>query len=186
MTAEPTGTAEPQEPETTLPSAKIAPAPSLEKQELLKLYELSVQEYRFQVQLNWDRSKHMLVIDGVLLGAAATLYKLQPGQTPPPIVGVIFLLAAIVSALGFFGVRRGHSYYRETRGLKEKFEARLGLDALGLALRTTPGMNQSPPVPAGRWTKLAAWAGKLTVHLQAIFAVAGALSLAAAIYVLVA
>jgi hypothetical protein len=42
-----------------------------DRPELLKLYELTLQEYRFQVLLNWDRMKNVFVVDGVLTPESA-------------------------------------------------------------------------------------------------------------------
>lgn len=137
----------------------------------MKLYELSLQEYRFQVLLNWDRSKQMLVVDGVLLAAAAAVYRLAPARNPA-IIGILFLLVALVSLLGFAGTKTGHEYYRATRNVKTEYERRLGLDKLGLALETTPGMKEShqpDAVPLRNAGRLLRRVGRLTFHLQFLF-----------------
>lgn len=154
-----------------------------------------MQEVRFQVLLNWDRSKQMLTVNGALLAAAAALYKLQPGQTPRLFVGVIFALSAVCSVLGVLGVRSGQTYYRAARDVKARYEQALGLPARRLALETTLGMARAhrppeshamaDPATGRRWkerlTSLLEAGGKLKVHLQFLFAVAALLSTSAAL-----
>jgi hypothetical protein len=157
----------------------------LGKADLLKLYELSLLEYRFQVLLNWDRSKQMLVIDGVLLAAAAAIYRLDPIGTPA-IVGVLFALVSLTSLLGIAGTQRGHAYYRATRETKAKYEQKLGLDKLGLALETTAGMKEThrpEEAPLSRRLQFWSWIGKLTVHLQFLFLAAAGAGIAGAVIV---
>jgi hypothetical protein len=151
----------------------------LVKADLLKLYELSLQEYRFQITLNWDRSKQLLTINGLLLGGSVGIYRLVPSGQIPRVAGVLFLLVVVTSILGVAGVRRGHAYYRSIRAVKAEYEKRLGLPAEGLALETTSGMreaNRPYETPASATRKLWRWAGKVTVHLEFLFwaiAVAG-------------
>ena len=141
------------------------------REELLKLYELALQEYRFQVLLNWDRLKHAFVIDGVLVGAAAAIWKLGNGTDPPIVVAWILALASANSVFGVLGSRTGHSYYRETRKVKTTIEQKLGLPESGMALSSTAGMregHQPETVPLTLPRKIVRWAMKVNTYLEVV------------------
>jgi hypothetical protein len=57
-------------------------------------------------------------------------------------VAIVLTVTAISCVLGILGMRRGHSYYREARGLKTRLERALGLSELGFALVSTSGMAE--------------------------------------------
>jgi hypothetical protein len=140
-----------------------------DRQELLKLYELALQEYRFQVLLNWDRLKHAFVVDGVLVAAAAAIWKLGNGADPPVVVAWILALAAANSVLGILGSRTGHSYYRETRKVKTTIEQKLGLPENGMALSSTVGMregHQPETTPFTLPRRVWRWATRVNTYLE--------------------
>ena len=41
--------------------------------ELIRLYEIAVEEYRFQVQLNWNRAQYLLGFNTAVIAAGAAL-----------------------------------------------------------------------------------------------------------------
>jgi len=108
--------------------------------ELQKQYELVLQEYRFQVQLNWDRAKHFLIFNAAIFAAAVALYK--NGATPAAKVGIALLLAlcAVNSFVGRQAVAQGHEMYREIRATKTKLEKALDLGEY--AIVSTQGMKR--------------------------------------------
>lgn len=139
------------------------------REELLKLYELALQEYRFQVLLNWDRLKHAFVVDGVLVGAAAGIWKLGSAVDPPTVVAWILALTSANSVLGIFGSWTGHSYYRETRKVKAAIEQKLGLPSSGMALSSTVGMregHQPETVPLTLPRKVWRSASRVNTYVQ--------------------
>ena len=75
----------------------------------------------------------MFVTDGVLVGAAAGIWKLGAQSEPPKIVGWILGLVTVNSLLGVVGSRTGHGYSRETRAVKAALEKELGLPTAGLS-----------------------------------------------------
>lgn len=81
-----------------------------------------LQEYRFQVQLNWDRSKHYLTFNTTLLGAAVALSKNV--DTVPARAGLfgLLLVAAMNSYAGMQATSIGHAYYQRTRNTKSDLE----------------------------------------------------------------
>jgi len=156
-----------------------------DRAELLKLYELALQEYRFQILLNWDRSKHALIFNGALLGAAAGLFRLGSGA--PLLVSVIFAFVFVNSALGALGSRRGHSYYRATRAHKAAIERELGLAQRNLAIETTTGMREDhqPALrPRTRVARVARWGGRVTTYTESILWMIAATALVGVVTVL--
>lgn len=100
-------------------------------------YRRAIEEYRFQVDLNWRRSEYFFVLNIGVLVAAATL--LASENLPSALVGLVFGLGALLAGLSLLANNTQHGYYQSTRELKEKLEGRLGLG--DLALQTTPGMG---------------------------------------------
>jgi hypothetical protein len=95
--------------------AEPLPTPDLWKQ-----YEIVLQEYRFQVQLNWDRAKHFLIFNTAIFAAAVALYK--NGSTSLARLGVasLMLISAANSLVGWQTVSQGHEIYRDVRDLKAR------------------------------------------------------------------
>lgn len=117
--------------------------------ELEKQYDRVLQEYRFQVQLNWDRAKHYLVFNTTLIAGAAVLYNNAEQRAVPHLaVAILLLLSCRNSVIGARAVDRGQNYYREIRGTKAALEAVLNLQQY--AILSTPGMKRDhDAVPAG-------------------------------------
>jgi len=160
------------------------PAEEPNRAELLRLYELAVQEYRFQVLLNWDRTKHVLASDAILLGVAAGLYKLS-GQAV--FTSIVLVFVAINSVLGAVGVQTGHRYYRSTRRHMAAVAKRLGLPAAGLAMETTSGMAEEHDpsrVPVSFVTRNLRFLGRITTHITVLLAFIAAVALASAVMLL--
>jgi hypothetical protein len=128
--------------------------------ELERQYDRVLAEYRFQVTLNWDRAKHYLAFNTVIIGAAVALYDASDRGVPR--VGVITLLgiAAANSLIGQHAVGLGQVYYRSIRDTKARLEQALGLDKF--AILSTPGMKRelgaalagTPHAGLGRWSKI--------------------------------
>lgn len=98
--------------------------PDIEKQ-----YANVLAEYRFQVQLNWDRTKHYFTFNTALLGAAVALYKLDESWPARAGVSALLLIAATNSIHDAFAVGRGHEYYRSHRADRDPHRARVNTDA---------------------------------------------------------
>lgn len=107
------------------------------RDELLALYKLAVEEYRYEVTLGWERQKLFIGTNVALLGVLAGL-----GSRHPVLVPLALVVGAVVSLLGAFVVLRTHTYYRSARAHFQALEAQLGLDRAGLGLATTPGMSE--------------------------------------------
>ncbi len=151
------------------------------KPDLQKQYELVLQEYRFQVQLNWDRAKHFLIFNTAIFAAAVALYR--NGATISAKLGVaaLMLVAATNSFVGRHAVAQGHEFYREIRNLKARLETLLGLE--GFAIQSTAGMKRerdhaaegTPGTGKGRLSSI-------TIQVQALLLLIGLFAGLGAVY----
>src|SRR4051794_27054743 len=62
---------------------------------LMDLYKIAVDEYRFQVKLNADRSRDYLVLNSAVIAAGVTLL----GQKAYLLAGCVFLAGSCVAVL---------------------------------------------------------------------------------------
>ncbi len=160
------------------PASTPPKAPDLQKQ-----YELVLQEYRFQVQLNWDRAKHFLIFNTAILAAAVALYK--SGSTPIAKLGIAALmtLSALNSFMGRHSVAEGHRFYREIRDLKTRLESELGLGDFAIA--STPGMKRSRgEAPEGTPKSGRGRLRTINFQLQALLVIIGLVSVMGTAYAL--
>lgn len=73
-----------------------------DRAEAMKLYELAIDEYRFQVQLNWDRSKYLLGFTVAIIGLGAGL--LRVGDRASPFLVFVFAVGLFASLLSLLVV----------------------------------------------------------------------------------
>jgi hypothetical protein len=112
----------------------MSEAPS---EDLQRQYDRALDEYRFQVDLNWRRSEYFFVLNVGVLIAAATMFAAD--NVPRELVAVLFLIGALLAVLSVFANESQHGYYRSARYVKQRIEERLELKEMALA--TTPGMG---------------------------------------------
>jgi hypothetical protein len=103
----------------------------------MELYKVAVEEYRFQVKLNAERSRDYLVLNSAIIAAAISL----SGQHAALLAGAVFAAGLCVALLAGLGIHTQHNYYRETRDTKKLLERRLGIS--GLVVKTTPSAGSS-------------------------------------------
>jgi hypothetical protein len=102
----------------------MEPAASLARDELLEVYKIAVEEYRFQVRLNADRSRDFIVLNSAIIAAAITLL----GQARMSLrAGMVFLIGFAVAVLSALGTHTQHGYYRDARNRTAQLEERLGI-----------------------------------------------------------
>jgi hypothetical protein len=95
---------------------------------LLKVYSTAIDEYRFNVQLGWDRTKFFLLLNSGLIAAGVGLLKVAEGSVLPSIFLVLFFLLSIfISAFGLQTAKIAKGYYREAVFTKTLVERELGL-----------------------------------------------------------
>jgi len=142
----------------------------LEREELLKLYDASLREYHFNVNLGSERQKFYIGLNVAYIGALASLG--SKASPLGPLLPGAFLVGAMTSFLGAFVVDKAHEYYRNARAQFQRIERALKLDVHQLGMTTTPGMQ------GNKWT----WTSRLRVVDMAKFTLwmLAALNLAAA------
>jgi hypothetical protein len=101
--------------------------PPLTPEQLLELYKVAIEEYRFQVKLNSDRLLHLTVFNIAVLSAGAGLVKVGGSKLGNWLVAAIFLAGFCTCLIGARAVRTSHQYYRRTVHRKTVYEELLGL-----------------------------------------------------------
>jgi hypothetical protein len=144
------------------------------REELLDLYKIAVDEYRFQVSLNWDRSKYFLAFNTAVIGVGTGLVNAGRTLATPLLVG-IFAVGLASAALSAVAVRLQHGYYHSTRDRMLSLATQLGIEGLGVA--TTPGAR-------GERNTFVTRAGKVQNILYTLLFVAAVVDLLGMIYVL--
>jgi hypothetical protein len=106
---------------------KPLPADPEKRHELmLKVYGATLDEYRFNVQLAWDRTKFFIVVNSGLIGAGVGLFKIGDAATEIFLIP-FFLLSMVIAVFGLQTVAIGKNYYRESIFKKTLIENELGL-----------------------------------------------------------
>jgi hypothetical protein len=70
-----------------------------QRDELLDLYKVAVEEYRFQVQLNWDRAKYLLGFNTAIIGVGTGLFKIGSHASATPLLIGIFVVGLVAATL---------------------------------------------------------------------------------------
>lgn len=84
---------------------------SIDCQELIDLYRLAVDDVRFQVTLNWQRTQYYFTINTAILAAAAAILRVS-GSVSTLVVTLLFGIGFVTARLGRRMIAQGHSYYR--------------------------------------------------------------------------
>ncbi len=100
---------------------------TLNPEQLIELYKVAIEEYRFQVKLNNDRLLHLTVFNIAVLSAGAGLLKVAGGRLSNLLVATIFVAGFCTSFIGARSVGTFHRYYRRTVHRKAVYEELLGL-----------------------------------------------------------
>lgn len=96
-------------------------------EQLLDLYRIAIDEYRFEVKLGWDRAMYYMVFNTAIVSIATGLLKLDNPRVVYLFIAGIFLLGCVTSLMGVKAVTRCHEYYRRTVVKKTLIEDLLGL-----------------------------------------------------------
>jgi hypothetical protein len=113
-----------------------------DRAELLGLHKTAIEEYRFEVNLGWDRQKFFVGLNVSLLAALAGFAKLGGEQAHNgPLICALFADAA-TAVVGILVVQKSHLYYQNARDHFQRIERRLGYVTTDLALQTTSGMKE--------------------------------------------
>jgi hypothetical protein len=105
--------------------------------ELMKLYELAVEEYRFQVHLNNQRFQWYVTVDMALLTVGAGLLRISGAGDGRPLTAAVFVVGAVLAAFTANTVARQVGYQHEARDRAKTLAGELGMTEF--AVGSTPG-----------------------------------------------
>lgn len=136
------------------------PPTSATRAERLDLYQVAVEEYRFQVTLNWDRAKYLIGFNTLVISVGTAFIQVDQTRAEWLVAG-IFLVGLLSAVLAAAALRVQHAYYRQARDRMTTLGADLGLGDDAVA--TTPGSG------AGR-AGLLSWLTRVQTILYALLA----------------
>jgi hypothetical protein len=119
---------------------QTSPVQAPSRAELLELYKIAMEEYRFQVNLNWSRTQYYLVLNVGILGVATGILQLARSGVGI-LVGAIYIAGIACAVLSLAASRVQLGYYRAARTHKADIEQQLELGPLSIS--TTPGMGST-------------------------------------------
>jgi len=140
--------------------------------ELLRLYEIAVEEYRFQVRLNWDRAQYLLGFNTAVIAVGTGLIKLNGSRRATPLIAGIFVVGFVAAVMSICATSMQHGYYRTARDHMRSLDERLALGST--AVQTTPGMRGALPRRLG----------KMQTILYTLLAISAAVNVIGFFYVL--
>lgn len=88
------------------------------------IYRLAVEEYRFQAEFNWSRTRYLLAFNAAILAAGSALSIRAAAFAIP-----VFMLGVIASYLAARVTRVQHTYYRAARDRMREIEEAQNLQA---------------------------------------------------------
>lgn len=133
-----------------------------DRAELRELYKIAIDEYRYEVSLNWDRLKHSFLVTAGLTGVGVTLLDKagdHKGWALNVTTAGVFIAAGLSAVAGAEALLKSREYYRSTVYKKALIEQLLGYDTAiegqpsdlaRLAVETTDGMRRRGTILA--WT----------------------------------
>lgn len=138
-----------------------------------ELYRLAVDEYRFQVNLNWQRSQYFLGLNVAVLTVAVGILRVgdEPSIGVRLLTAAVFIVGIAASVVSVLAHQTQRLYYQTARDRMMAIGESLQLGDRAVA--TTPGMGSS----TRRFSRV-------TTLLSALFAVVAIIDAAALVYVL--
>jgi hypothetical protein len=137
---------------------------ALDEDRLWDQYGRLLDEYRFQVDLNWKRSQYFFVLNVALLVAAVSLLSAESARRG--MVAAVFGAGVLLAVISILANYLQHAYYRAAREAKRRIENRLGLDEFAIA--TTPGMRAAGVGGESRLQRVTRVRHALTAMLAAL------------------
>src|SRR3954449_7036110 len=81
---------------------------------LLKVYDAAINEYRFNVQLGWDRNKFFIGLAVTMIGAGAGLLRIAQGSVQISLfLFSFFILLIAVTLFGWSASEKNKEYSRQ-------------------------------------------------------------------------
>lgn len=168
----------------------------ISRDELFRLYEVNADQYKYEVEKNWNHVRDILVLALALLAAGTGLLAAPIPLFARIIVLLIFVSVFVVSRLGLRSIDVGREYTRVTM-FKVLFSAHAlgiteqtpGASALAThAIATTSGMRRAEEAlhDPDTWVSKGIGPGNLLYHARVTMTIVGWVGLFAALIVLYA
>ena len=117
---------------------------------MLELYKVVLDEYRFQVNLNWERNKFYVLLNSGLITATCGLLKIPGFKFAELNTLPLFALGLLCSWIGLVTLLKGVEYRRRIVYRKGQLEKQLA-DTLNIStIDTTKGMREVPDLDLAR------------------------------------
>lgn len=97
------------------------------RKELFEIYRIAVEEYRFNVELGWNRTKYLLTLNSSLTVAGLALFRFAEEKLDYVLLSLVFFLSLIILRFSFAVTRTAKQYYYNAKYKKAYIENRLGL-----------------------------------------------------------
>ncbi len=85
-----------------------------DRRELLELYRVAIDEYRFEVRLNWDRMQYYVVVNSGIVAVGTSLIAKADTFGVVALSGTMFIIGFVMTIIGIFAIHRGRDYYQQT------------------------------------------------------------------------
>lgn len=131
-----------------------------------KLYELIVNEYHFQVNLNWNRNKFFIIVNLTIVFCACFLLGVVEFQVIQYFVSYLFFLGILTSFIGLQTLLKGIEYRRRIILQKAKFESMLRIDGLNTTVRMQEAVRNGK---TEEWIKRIPRFGTINFYLFSLF-----------------
>lgn len=154
---------------------------------LIELYKASVEEYRFQVNLNWDRSKFYVLLNSGLITASCGLLRIPGFKFAEFLTAPLFVLGFLTGWLGYKTLRKGIEYRRRAVVKKAEIENKLGAYSDVIPIDTTAGMREVKSLmgDAEKYIQKPLRAGTINYFLATLFILLMGLNGVALVYLIV-
>ena len=138
---------------------------------LLELYKTAVEEYRFQVNLNWDRNKFYVLLNSGLITASCGLLRTPGFKFVEFLTLPLFILGFLTGWLGYSTLIKGIEYRRRAVIKKTRIEQKFTAYADIIPIDTTEGMRQAKDLLAKpeEYYKQPPRMGTISYFLAALF-----------------
>lgn len=153
---------------------------------ILELYKSIVEEYRFQINLNWDRNKFYVLLNSGLITATCGLLRI-PGFAFAEFLTIpLFVLGLLASWIGLTTLLKGIEYRRRIVYQKSQIEEKLSQFTTEqiLPIQTTKGMREAKEVDFDKFMNRPPRLGTISYFLAILFVLLMAVNGVALIYLL--
>ncbi len=110
---------------------------------LIDFYKIIIEEYRFQINLNWDRNKFYITLNSSLIIVACGLLRIPGFKFAEFLTTPLFILGLFTSFLGLQALIKGIEYRRRIILQKTEIETELAKYLDIKTIDTTAGMRQA-------------------------------------------